>query len=311
MGTEPSSSATKKYKIDKLLVLASHDSSTPSKDSEICDYVTPTSIPHGDLIRRITFDDMKIDGEAYFGNIEDRNLDSLDSCLSSVQEVQNDVHGIDSGYDTQYDGGYSSEDVGTNDEDDLMVDEENEIIEHDVEVNMFGITNNVPFVNISVTSLLPKEVLEKDDVDVVNVDGFDSDGGYENEVGFKKRKKLKEIESMVLNGTVGMKYIFYYRVREICVSKMSVFTQSICGGPTGPSKAVGVRTNGSSGLNTRSKKRKKSCTIDDRQGSSYVVDAQDKRESLHWFLYVAKEKVSNNWEVRNTKKHTDMYVKKI
>ncbi|GJS46008.1 hypothetical protein Tco_0596129 [Tanacetum coccineum] len=196
----------------------------------------------GDIIRRITFDDMELDGEACFGNIEGRNLDSsglihdesfgvddldlnLDlnvdlnvPLLEIVQEVQYDVDGIKSGYDTQYDGDYSSEDAGTDDENDVMVDEENEIIEHDVEVNLFGITNNVPFDNIGVTSLLPKEVLEKEDVDVVNVDGFDSDEGCEDEVGFKRRKKLKELirgmENRVLNGTARMKYTFY--CRQIC-----------------------------------------------------------------------------------------------
>ncbi|GJS46010.1 hypothetical protein Tco_0596131 [Tanacetum coccineum] len=279
------------------------------------------------MIRHITFDAMELDGEACFGNIKGRNLDNsgmihdesfrvddLDLNLdlnvdlnvpllemfegSSVQEVQYDVDGIKSGYDIQYDGDYSSEDAGTDDENDVMVDEENEIIEHDVEVNLFGITNNVPFDNIGVTSLLPKEVLEKEDVDVVNVDGFDSDEGCEDEVGFKRRKKLKEpirgMENRVLNGTARMKYTFYCRhicgnakevkervylhsieskrnwkqirndksrVREICVGKMSVFTQSICSGLTGPSKAVGVGPNGSRGPNTRNKKGRGHVTL--------------------------------------------------
>ncbi|GJT46100.1 hypothetical protein Tco_0954815 [Tanacetum coccineum] len=73
----------------------------------------------------------------------------------------------------------------------------------DVEVNMFGINNNVPFDNIGITIQLPKEVLAGEDVDVVNVDGFDSETGCEDEVGFKRRKKLKELirgmENRVLN----------------------------------------------------------------------------------------------------------------
>nr|GFB49073.1 hypothetical protein [Tanacetum cinerariifolium] len=107
----------------------------------------------------------------------------------------------------------SSKDARTDNEDNVLVHEENEIIEHDAEVNMFGINNNVPFDNIDITIQLPWEVLAGGDVDMVHVDGFDSETGCEDEVGFKRRKKLKELirgmENRVLNDIAGMKYSFY------------------------------------------------------------------------------------------------------
>nr|GEX97891.1 hypothetical protein [Tanacetum cinerariifolium] len=129
-----------------------------------------------DVVRCITFNGMKLDQEAGFGSIEDARTDN---------------------------------------EDNVLVHEENEIIEHDAEVNMFGINNNVPFDNIDITIQLPWEVLAGGDVDMVHVDGFDSETGCEDEVGFKRRKKLKELirgmENRVLNDIAGMKYSFYRR----------------------------------------------------------------------------------------------------
>nr|GEX83018.1 reverse transcriptase domain-containing protein [Tanacetum cinerariifolium] len=72
-----------------------------------------------------------------------------------------------------------------------QVDEENEIVDPDVDVHLFGITKDVSFDNIYVTSLLPEEVLEGEDVDVVNVDGFDSDTSSENEK-FGSSKEAKD-----------------------------------------------------------------------------------------------------------------------
>ncbi|GJX31861.1 hypothetical protein Tco_0241716, partial [Tanacetum coccineum] len=94
-------------------------------------------------------------------------------------------HGnIDSAYETQYHV-ESSEDACTNDDDDedddFLVDEENEIVEPDVDVHLFGISKDVPFDNIGVTSLVLDDVLEGEDVDVVNPDGFDNDISYDNE----------------------------------------------------------------------------------------------------------------------------------
>ncbi|GKA25406.1 hypothetical protein Tco_0711515 [Tanacetum coccineum] len=57
-----------------------------------------------------------------------------------------------------------SEDAGTNDDDDVdkdfLVDEENEIIEPDVDVHLFGISMYLPFDNIGITNLVSDDVLE-------------------------------------------------------------------------------------------------------------------------------------------------------
>ncbi|GJV24885.1 hypothetical protein Tco_1377580 [Tanacetum coccineum] len=80
---------------------------------------------------------------------------------------------------------------------DLLMDEENEIVEPDVDMHLFGITTDVSFNNISVTNLVPYDVLEGEDVDELNVDGFDSDMGYDDEMGHHRRKRClqsKEIK---------------------------------------------------------------------------------------------------------------------
>ncbi|GJV95880.1 hypothetical protein Tco_1547457 [Tanacetum coccineum] len=72
----------------------------------------------------------------------------------------------------------SSEDAGTDNDDvdeDFLVDEENEIVEPDVDVHLFGISMDLPFDNIGITNLVSDDVLEGEDVDVINADGFDSD----------------------------------------------------------------------------------------------------------------------------------------
>ncbi|GJV91540.1 hypothetical protein Tco_1539353 [Tanacetum coccineum] len=94
-----------------------------------------------------------------------------------------DDEGIDTAYETEYDV-QSSEDAGTYDDDDdvdedFLVDEENEIIKPDVDVHLFGISMYLPFDNICITNLVPDDVLEGEDVDVVNADGFDSDPAEE------------------------------------------------------------------------------------------------------------------------------------
>ncbi|GJU92628.1 hypothetical protein Tco_1317384 [Tanacetum coccineum] len=108
------------------------------------------------------------------GNGQEDELDPSDG------QFFYDVEGIDSEYETQYDV-HSSEDTGTNDddyEDDVFLeDEENEIVEPDVDVHLFGISMDVPFDNIGVTNLVPGDVLKGDDVDVINLYGFDSDPG--------------------------------------------------------------------------------------------------------------------------------------
>ncbi|GJW82459.1 hypothetical protein Tco_0146434 [Tanacetum coccineum] len=113
------------------------------------------------------------------------------------EEVDYDVDRMDNAYEAQYHV-ESSEDAGTDDDDDddkdddFLVDEENEIVKPEVEVHLFGISKNVPFDNISVTSLVLDDLLEED-VDVVNLDGLDSDPGNDNETTSYMRRRLHEL----------------------------------------------------------------------------------------------------------------------
>ncbi|GKF25473.1 hypothetical protein Tco_0081367, partial [Tanacetum coccineum] len=62
-----------------------------------------------------------------------------DESASSDGQFFYDDEGIDTAYETEYDV-QSSEDAGTydDDDDDFLVDEENEIVEPDVDVHLFG-----------------------------------------------------------------------------------------------------------------------------------------------------------------------------
>ncbi|GKD47348.1 hypothetical protein Tco_1271993 [Tanacetum coccineum] len=70
-----------------------------------------------------------------------------------------DDEGIDTTYETEYDV-QSSEDAGTDVDEDFLVDEENETIEPDVDGHLFGISMDLPLDNIGITNLVPDDVLE-------------------------------------------------------------------------------------------------------------------------------------------------------
>ncbi|GJY71261.1 heat stress transcription factor B-4-like protein, partial [Tanacetum coccineum] len=205
---------------------------------------------------------------------------------TSGKQVEYDVDGIDSA-----DVGIDDDDDDEED-DDFLVDEENEIVKLDVDVHMFGISKDVPFENIGVTSLVPEDILEGEDVDVVNANGIDSNTCYVDETSTYMRRRLNELirdmeES--LNARGRWKYSFYIgqifgslkeakdrvymhsiesrkkwrlykndrtRVRERCKEILLVFTMSQRSGPIGPKQAMGAGPNKLSGLCTRSKKRK-------------------------------------------------------
>ncbi|GJU22124.1 hypothetical protein Tco_1155466 [Tanacetum coccineum] len=97
-----------------------------------------------------------------------------------------DDEGIDVAYETEYDV-QSSEDA-----------------EPDVDVHLFGISMDLPFNNIGITNLVPDDVLEGEDVDVVNVDGFDSDPGNDEERNYRKRRlaELRTEMKGVINSSV-------------------------------------------------------------------------------------------------------------
>ncbi|GKA84955.1 hypothetical protein Tco_0806609, partial [Tanacetum coccineum] len=142
-------------------------------------------------------------------DVEQGNGQEDESAPSDVQFFY-DVEGIDSAYETKYDV-HSSEDAGTYD-DDFLVDKENEIVESDVDVHFFGISMDVPFDNISVTNLVPDDVLEGEDMDIINLDGFNRDPRIDYETSNYRRRKLvalsREIEG-VMNISGQWKYSFY------------------------------------------------------------------------------------------------------
>nr|GEZ94210.1 hypothetical protein [Tanacetum cinerariifolium] len=111
--------------------------------------------------------------------LELQNLDAvLEDYVSSGEDVEQDT-AYENDYDVQ-----TSADTCTNDDDvdkDFLVDEENEIVEPDVNVLLFGISMDISFNNIGVTNLVSDDVLEGEDVDVINADGFYSDPGNDEE----------------------------------------------------------------------------------------------------------------------------------
>ncbi|GJY66302.1 putative transposase, mutator type, MULE transposase domain protein [Tanacetum coccineum] len=222
----------------------------------------------------------------------------VEDCVSSGEDAEQGNgqffyydEGIDIAYETKYDV-QSSEDAGTDDDDedeDFLVDEENEIVEPDVDVHLFGISMDVPFDNIGVTNLVPDDVLEGEDVDVINADGFDSDPSNDNETSNYRRRMLaelsREIEG-VINASGQWKYSFYIgqkfttakevkdilylysiesrrnlklykndsiRIRARCDGKVHVFTMSQGTGPIGPNRGMEAGPSGSSGPNAHDK----------------------------------------------------------
>ncbi|GJZ02803.1 hypothetical protein Tco_0520764 [Tanacetum coccineum] len=82
---------------------------------------------------------------------------------------------------------------------------------------------DVPFDNIGVTNLVSDDVLEGENVDVIDPDGFDSDSNNDNETKAKDKAYLHSIESrrklkLYKNDSV--------RVKARCNGKVAVFTMS-------------------------------------------------------------------------------------
>ncbi|GJY09147.1 hypothetical protein Tco_0377332 [Tanacetum coccineum] len=291
--------------------LPQHDSSTPFKDS-VCESVTPRCMPHCMLtphtdesvitdtqfILQQAFEETKLDGEVGFGDVAGNGIDS--SGLSHDESFRVDDLDLNlnepvdlnvSQTETQSKLPVSEEpDVGTDnddEDDDFLVDEENEIVEPDVDVHLFGIIMDVPFDNIGVTNLVLDDVIEGKDVDVINPDGFDSDPGNDNETSYygRRRQKFnttKEAKDIVyLNSIKSRRNLKLYKndsvtVRARCDRKVHVFTMSQGTGPTSLNQVIEVRPSGSSGPTIRSKKRKNTCTNDDSQACSSTLDAHDK-----------------------------------
>ncbi|GJV33022.1 putative ribonuclease H-like domain-containing protein [Tanacetum coccineum] len=169
---------------------------------------------------------------------------------------------VSSGEDAEQCNGQEDESAPNDDDEDFLVDEENETVKPDVDVNLFGISRDNPFDNISVTNLVPGDVLEGGDVDVINLDGFDNDPGNNDETNdYRKR-----------------------RIRAGCDGKVLIFTMSQGTRPTGLNRGIEVGPSGSSGPSIRSKKRKNTGTNDDSQASSSILNAHDKGDLCLWVL---------------------------
>ncbi|GJY05512.1 hypothetical protein Tco_0371452 [Tanacetum coccineum] len=268
-----------------------------------------------DVIRQLSFDDTELDGEAGFTDVAGSGVDietqsklpvseepdvgrTQEPILSEVgtqepivAEVSTeedesaptdgqffyDDEGIDTAYETEYDV-QSSEDAGTDDDDDVDKD----------------FCMDLPFDNIGVTNLVPDDVLEGEDVDVINADGFDSDPGNDEEKNYKKRRlaELRTEMEVVINasGQWKMNLKLYkndgVKIRARCDGKVLVFIMSQGTGPTGSNRRMEAGPSGSSGPTTRSKKRKNTCINDDSQSSPSFLDAHDKGDLCHWVLEI-------------------------
>ncbi|GJW09156.1 hypothetical protein Tco_1571579 [Tanacetum coccineum] len=152
---------------------------------------------------------------------------------------------------------------------------------------------------------VPHDVLEGEDVDVVNVDGFDSDPGNDEERNYRKRRlaelrtKIEEAKDRVyLHFIESIRNLKLYkndsvRIRARCEGKVPVFTMSQGTGPTGPNRRMEAGPSGSSGPTTRSKKRKNTCTNDDNQVTPSFLNTHDKGDLCPWVLYVGKDKFTH------------------
>nr|GEU98225.1 putative transposase, mutator type, MULE transposase domain protein [Tanacetum cinerariifolium] len=147
------------------------------------------------------------------------------------------------------------EDAGTNDDDDdededFLVDEENEVVEPDVDVYFFSIIMDVSFDNIGVTNLVLDDVLEGDDVDVINADGFYSDPSNDDKISNYRRRRLAEL-IREMEGVINASG--QWKVIARCDGKVPVFTMSQGTGPSGLNREMEAWPSGLSGPSTRKK----------------------------------------------------------
>ncbi|GJT52319.1 hypothetical protein Tco_0978476 [Tanacetum coccineum] len=132
----------------------------------------------------------------------------------SFREDGEHYNGIDTTYETEYDV-QSSEDADTDDDNDVdkdfLVDKEKKIIEPDVDIHLFGINMDFPFNYIGVTNLVSDDVLEREDVDVINADSFNSSPGNDEETNYKNRRlsELRTEMEGIINSSGQWKYSFY------------------------------------------------------------------------------------------------------
>ncbi|GJU82422.1 hypothetical protein Tco_1284787 [Tanacetum coccineum] len=211
-------------------------------------------------------EDVVLEDYVSFGEDAKQYNGEFDESTRSDGQFFFDDEGIDIEYNVQ-----SSEDAGIDDDVDeyFLVDEDNEILDPDFDVYLFGISMDLPFDNIGVTNLVLDDVLEGGDVDVINADDFDGDPVNDEETNYRKRRlaELKtEMEGVInASGQWKMNLKLYkndgVRIRARCDGKVLVFTMSQGTGPTGPNRGMEFGLNGSSGPTTRSKKRKNTVRV--------------------------------------------------
>nr|GEX36317.1 hypothetical protein [Tanacetum cinerariifolium] len=143
-----------------------------------------------------------------------------------------DNEGIDTAYETEYDV-QSSKDDNDDVNEDFLVNEENEIVEPDVDVHLFG-----------------------EDVDVINADGFDSNPGNDEERNYRKRSPKEAKDRVYLHFIESRRNLKLYkndsaRIRARCKEKVLVFIISQGTGPTGPYSGIEAGPSGSNGPTTK------------------------------------------------------------
>ncbi|GKD36693.1 hypothetical protein Tco_1256900 [Tanacetum coccineum] len=115
------------------------------------------------VAEEFSVEDVVLEDYVSFGEDVEQGNGQEDESASTDGQFFYDNEGIYTTYETEYDV-QSSDDAGTYDDDDVdedfLVDEENEIVEPDVDVYLFGISMDLPFDNIDVTNLVPDDVLE-------------------------------------------------------------------------------------------------------------------------------------------------------
>ncbi|GJV15984.1 hypothetical protein Tco_1361307 [Tanacetum coccineum] len=243
--TECGTSEAFKHGSDKMLPRTWHDSSTSAKES-VCDYVTPRSLPQDDY--STPSKDSVCESATPMCMPHGVKRSKTSSFYSDFSIYINEVPVSEEAYVSRTEEHVVEQVIV----EEVVDDKENEIVEPDVDVHLFGISKGDTFDNIGVTNLVPNDVLEGDDVDVVNLDGFDSDTSNDNETSNYKRRIQKFASAKEANDRVHLhsiesrRMLKQYkndniRVRARYEGKVPVFTMSQGTGPTGQNQGMGVR----------------------------------------------------------------------
>ncbi|GJQ91169.1 putative ribonuclease H-like domain-containing protein [Tanacetum coccineum] len=162
---------------------------------------------------------------------------------------------------------------------------------------------DLPFDNIGITNLVPDDVLEGEDVDVINADGFDSDPGNDEERNYRKRRlaELRTEMEGVINASGQWKYSFYtgQKFTTPKEAKNRVYLHSI-----ESIRNLKLYKNDSVRIRARCEGKVLVFTMSQ--------DAHDKGDLCPWILYVGKDKFTQNWVVKTHKDtHTSLQSREI